>query len=84
MKDKRMTLFNFVRGAAAILISLAVGTVFIFLTFALAEKHYTFGECLENTGEALRYMLIGPLFKKRRAKAPSWRAASWQPSAAST
>ena len=67
MKDKRMTAFNFVRGAAAILISLAVGTVFIFLTFALSEKHYSFAQCFKNTGEALRYMLVGPLFKKSGA-----------------
>ena len=64
MKDKRMTVFNFVRGAAAILLSLAVGTVFIFLTFVLAEKHYTLAECLKNTGEALRVMLVGPLINK--------------------
>ena len=62
-----MTAFNFVRGAAAILISLAVGTVFIFLTFALSEKHYSFAQCFKNTGEALRYMLVGPLFKKSGA-----------------
>ena len=67
MKDKRMTAFNFVRGAAAILISLAVGTVFIFLTFALSEKHYSFAQCFKNTGEALRYMLVGPLLKKSGA-----------------
>ena len=67
MKDKRMAAFNFVRGAAAILISLAVGTVFIFLTFALSEKHYSFAQCFKNTGEALRYMLVGPLLKKSGA-----------------
>ena len=66
MKDKRMTMFNFVRGAAAILISLAVGTVFIFLTFALVGGK-SFGDCFKSTGEALRYMLVGPLVKKSGA-----------------
>lgn len=47
MKDKRLILFEIVRGAAAILIALGVGTVFIFLS---SDEPMT----------ALRYMLTGP------------------------
>ncbi len=48
MKDRRMFAFELVRGAAAILLALAVGTVFIFLS---SDEPLT----------ALRYLLIGPL-----------------------
>lgn len=48
MKDKRMLWFELVRGAAAIALALAVGTVFIFLS---SNEPLT----------ALRYLLIGPL-----------------------
>ena len=48
MKDKRMLGFELVRGAAAILLALAVGTIFIFLS---SDEPLT----------ALRYLLIGPL-----------------------
>ena len=48
MKDKRMFGFELVRGAAAILLALGVGTIFIFLS---SDEPLT----------ALRYLLIGPL-----------------------
>jgi simple sugar transport system permease protein len=48
MKGKRMLLFELVRGAAAIALALAVGTIFIFLS---SDEPLT----------ALRYLLIGPL-----------------------
>jgi ABC-type uncharacterized transport system permease subunit len=47
MRDKRMVLFGFVRGAAAIALALAVGAIFIFLS---SDEPFT----------ALRYLLIGP------------------------
>ena len=48
MKDRRMLGFELVRGAAAILVALGVGTIFIFLS---SDEPLT----------ALRYLLIGPL-----------------------
>ncbi|MEZ4508836.1 MAG: ABC transporter permease [Eubacteriales bacterium] len=48
MKDRRMFAFELVRGAAAILVALGVGTIFIFLS---SDEPFT----------ALRYLLIGPL-----------------------
>ena len=48
MKDKRLFTFELVRGTAAILLALAVGTIFIFLS---SKEPFT----------ALRYLLIGPL-----------------------
>ncbi len=48
MKDRRMFMFELVRGAAAIAVALAVGTIFIFLSS-------------KEPLNALRYLLIGPL-----------------------
>ncbi len=48
MNDKRMLLFEIVRGAAAIFLALAVGAIFIFL-------------CSDEPFTALRYLLIGPI-----------------------
>ncbi|MEA4869329.1 hypothetical protein SDC9_76322 [bioreactor metagenome] len=48
MKDRRMLWFELIRGAAAILLALGVGTIFIFLS---SDEPFT----------ALRYLLIGPL-----------------------
>ena len=48
MQNRRMLLFEVVRGAAAILLALGVGTIFIFL-------------CSDQPLTALRYMLIGSL-----------------------
>lgn len=47
MRDKRMVLFGFVRGVAAIALALAVGAIFIFLS---SDEPFT----------ALKYLLIGP------------------------
>lgn len=52
MKDKRMFAFELVRGAAAILLALAVGTIFIFLS---SDEPFT----------ALRYLLIGPMLSTK-------------------
>lgn len=52
MRDRRMTMFGIARGAAAILLALGVGTIFIFLS---SETPFT----------ALRYLLIGPLVSFR-------------------
>ncbi len=52
MKDKRMFAFELIRGAAAIAVALAVGTIFIFLS---SDEPFT----------ALRYLLIGPLVSLR-------------------
>lgn len=50
MKDKRLLLFEMVRGAAAILLALCVATIFIFL-------------CSDEPLTALRYLLVGPIVK---------------------
>lgn len=52
MHDRRMTMFNIARGAAAILLALAVATIFIFLSS-------------ETPFKALRYLLIGPVLSFR-------------------
>ena len=54
MKDKRMFTFEIIRGAAAILLALAVGTIFIFL-------------CSDEPFTALRYLLVGPLVNSKGA-----------------
>jgi ABC-type uncharacterized transport system permease subunit len=48
MNDKRLLVFNILRGAAAILLALAVATVFIFLS---SDEPLT----------ALKYLLMGPM-----------------------
>ena len=60
VKDRRMMMFSIIRGLAAILIALGVGAIFIFLTIYINtdDKSQTFSKGLE----ALKYMLIGPLF----------------------
>lgn len=64
MNDKRMMRFNIVRGACAILISLAVGMVFIFLSFLFnGATKMNVGASLMSTMEAMQYMLVRPLFK---------------------
>jgi len=68
MNDRRMMWFNFVRGLCAILISLFVGMVFIFLCFLFngATKGNA-GSSIVATFGAMRYMLIRPLFKANGA-----------------
>ncbi|HZK28968.1 MAG TPA: ABC transporter permease [Clostridia bacterium] len=52
MRDKRMSMFNLARGAAAIALALGVGAIFIFLS---SDEPLT----------ALRYLLIGPILSFR-------------------
>lgn len=59
MNKKRSIIFSLVRGLAAILIALAVATVLIFI----CAEGAGFGEKLSATGDALKRLLIGPLFK---------------------
>ncbi len=48
MNNRRLLLFDIIRGAAAILLALAVGAIFIFL-------------CSDEPVTALRYLLTGPI-----------------------
>lgn len=59
MTKKRSLVFGLVRTLVAILIALLVATVLIFIS----STGSTFGEKLSATGEALKQMLIGPLFR---------------------
>jgi len=59
MTKRRQVVFTLVRGAVAILIALLVATVLIFVSADGAG----FSEKLAATGEALRQMLAGPLFR---------------------
>ncbi len=58
MNKKRELLFNFIRGLTAILIALFVATIFIFISVEATGV----GDRFVQTGKALRYMLISPLF----------------------
>lgn len=49
MNNRRLKMFEVIRGAAAILVALLVATIFIFI-------------CSDKPFEALKYMLISPLF----------------------
>ena len=49
MNNKRLRMFEIIRGAAAILVALLVAMIFIFI-------------CSEKPFEALRYMLVAPVF----------------------
>lgn len=49
MNNKRMRMFEIIRGVAAILVALLVAMVFIFI-------------CSEKPFEALKYMLVAPIF----------------------
>ncbi len=52
MTDRRMLTFNLIRGAAAILLALAVGAIFIFI---ISDEPFI----------ALKYLLVGPIFTSR-------------------
>lgn len=52
MTDRRMLTFNLIRGAAAILLALAVGAIFIFI---ISDEPFV----------ALKYLLVGPIFTSR-------------------
>lgn len=60
MSKKGRLIFSFVRGALAILISLLVASLLIFL----CAEGASFGEKVSSTGEALVNMLVRPIFKK--------------------
>ena len=59
MNKKRSIIFSLVRGAAAILIALAVAALLIFVSSDGAGA----GEKLAQTADAMRQLLIGPAFK---------------------
>lgn len=64
MTKKREIKFIIIRSLLAISIALLVATVLIFISTGGS----TFQEKLEGTGEALRQMLIGPLFRMSKKK----------------
>ena len=59
MTKKRELGFRLIRGALAIFIALLVATLLIFIS----ADGDTVGQKLATTGEALRQMLVGPLFR---------------------
>ncbi|MCR4907417.1 MAG: ABC transporter permease [Lachnospiraceae bacterium] len=59
MSKKRQITFSLVRGALAILIALLVAMLLIFIS----AGGDTFGAKLAATGEALKQLLVGPLFR---------------------
>ncbi len=59
MTKKRQLLFSLLRTLLAIVIALLVATVLIFIS----AKGDSASEKLASTGEALRQMLVGPLFR---------------------
>ena len=63
MSKKRSLLFSVVRGALAIFIALAVATLLIFLS----AEGGGFSEKLSATGDALKQLLVGPLFRMGRS-----------------
>ncbi len=59
MTKKRQLTFSLIRGALAILIALLVAMILIFIS----ADGDSFGEKMSAMGEALRQLLIGPLFR---------------------
>ena len=59
MTKKRQLRFTIIRSLVAILIALLVATILIFIS----AEGATFADKLEATREALKQMLIGPLFR---------------------
>ena len=68
MTRKREIRFIIIRSFVAICIALLVATLLIFIS----AGGDTFHEKLEATGEALRQMLIGPLFRMSKKKGTSF------------
>ena len=68
MTRKREMRFIIIRSLVAICIALLVATLLIFIS----AGGDTFHEKLEATGEALRQMLIGPLFRMSKKKGTSF------------
>ena len=65
MTKKRQILFSVIRGLLAILIALLVATLLIFLS----ADGGSFGAKLSATGDALKQLLVGPLFRMGRSGA---------------
>ena len=63
MTKKRQILFSVIRGFLAILIALLVATLLIFLS----ADGGSFGAKLSATGDALKQLLVGPLFRMGRS-----------------
>ena len=59
MTKKRELMFSIVRGLLAILIALLVATLLIFIS----ANGESVSEKLSSTGDALKQMLVGPLFR---------------------
>ena len=59
MTKKREIIFSLVRGLVAICIALLVAMLLIFIS----AEGATFAAKLKATGEALRQLLLGPLFR---------------------
>ena len=59
MTKKRELIFSIVRGLLAILIALLVATLLIFIS----ANGESVSEKLSSTGDALKQMLVGPLFR---------------------
>ena len=70
MTRKRQLRFTIIRGLVAILIALLVATVLIFIS----TEGKTFMEKLEATGEALKQMLFGPIFRFSKKAGLSFEA----------
>ena len=70
MTRKRQLRFTIIRGLVAILIALLVATVLIFIS---AEGR-TFMDKLQATGEALKQMLLGPIFRFSKKAGLSFEA----------
>ncbi|MCR4657967.1 MAG: ABC transporter permease [Lachnospiraceae bacterium] len=59
MTKKRQIIFSFVRGVLAILIAILVAMLLIFIS----ADGGTFSEKISATGEAMKQLLVGPLFR---------------------
>jgi len=70
MTKKRQLRFTIIRSLVAILIALLVATILIFIS----AEGATFADKLEATREALKQMLIGPLFRFSKKKGTAFEA----------
>ena len=70
MTKRRQLKFTIIRSLVAICIALLVATLLIFIS----AGGDTFQEKLQATGEALKQMLVGPLFRMSKKKGTSFEA----------
>ena len=70
MTKRRQLKFTMIRSLVAICIALLVATLLIFIS----AGGDTFQEKLQATGEALKQMLVGPLFRMSQKKGTSFEA----------